>query len=214
MANMCFAKIFKKISDPHVTLQVIYRQKITPDFPVPAWQEDTYACQVLGRRIAAIKSLAHGDNPSLYQHQIYLTLRVETTGTILDTGTATLADLIIKETAIINAALLKLRGHAQSIENAWQSLSPLQHATENDLIMLLRETLHGESNKHGLFFREVTPERTPTRLAARMLSGTLAWELDGIGIGDDTWEVLSWSQQPARIFAGLMTVLMQIKAPL
>ncbi len=209
-----FAKIFKKISDPRVTFQIIFTQKISSNFPLPTWREDTYARQVLGRRITAIKSLAHGDNPSLYQRQIYLTLRVETAGTILNTGSASLADLISKETAIVNAALLKLRGYAQSIENSWQSLSPLRRATENELIMLLRDLLHGECDKHGLFFREVTPERTPTRLAKRMLNGTLAWERDGIGIGDDTWEVLSWSQQPAQIFAGLMTVLMQIKEPL
>ena len=209
-----FAKIFKKISDPRVTLQIIFDQKISPQFPLPTWPVDTFARKVLSKRISAIKAMANGDNPSLYCRKIYLTLRVDTAGTILNAGSATLADLIARETEIITATLRALRSYANTLEAALHPISSTIRMAESDLLILLRDTLHGKSAKHGVFFKKPEHERVPRRLSERVMNGSVEWQRDGIGVGNDTWEVISWSQQPTQIYTGMMTKLMQIKAPL
>lgn len=209
-----FAKIFKKITDPRVTLQIIFDQKISPQFTLPLWPADTYARKVLTRRIEAIQGLASGNCPSLYRRKIYLTLRVDTTDTILRTSNNALAEMITRETEIINEALITLRGYADTLEDALNSISLSTRMAESDLLMLLRDMLHGESLKHGVFFKKTERKCVPRRLAEQVMNGSLEWQRDGIGIGNDTWEVISWSQQPAHIYAGMMTKLMQIKEPL
>ena len=213
-----FSKIFKKIESTRVTFQFIFDQQISDDFSVPSWKEDTFARKVMNKRIAAIKSLAHspGDKPPLFKRRIYLTLRVECKDSILDSKEGELGALLEKETKILKECLIKLRDYVKTLEKSFsQSFGkPLRRLAELDLIDFLKLTLHESSKASAPFNLRSSPTADYERISSRVLNGSVEWEPSGIGVGADTWEALSWSAQPQQIYPGVMTRLMEIKAPL
>lgn len=213
-----FAKIFKKIESSRVTFQFIFDQQISEDFPAPEWDVDSYARKVMQKRVEAIKELARNpkDRPPLYRRKIYLTLRVECKESILSSNEGDLAQLLEKESEILHESLVTLRDYANTLEKSFLSsfAKPLQKLGEQDLVKLLRETLHGSENRSGVFFKDDRPRPEFERISSRVLNGSVEWDASGVGVGADTWEALSWSGQPQQIYPGVMTRLMEIKAPL
>lgn len=213
-----FAKIFKKIQSDRITFQFIFDQQISDDFPTPDWDEDTFARKVLGKRISAIKNLAKdpGDKPPLYRRKIYLTLRVDCKSSILEGGEGQLAELLEAESEILHECLVKLRDYSKTLEKGFQAGfgRPLKKLGEERLVRLLKDTLHGENDKNGVFFQEQQGTDDSGRIASKVLNGSIEWDASGVGVGNDTWEMLSWSGQPQQIYPGVMTKLMEVKAPL
>jgi hypothetical protein len=212
-----YSALFRMITDRRITFQVICDQKISDEFPLPKWDgRNTFARKALKKRIAKIKRLAvdPGDRPPLLQRRFYLTLRVERLPIKLQSE-ATLIEQLESRADNLKEAVQMLRDFSRSFEAMYFGRfgEPLKKSHGKTLAAILRDTLHGEDDKHGPFFSSQPDLVKDEPIRKQVLNGSVSWGRDFVGVGNDTWEMLSWSSQPTSIYAGLMTSLLQIKGP-
>ncbi|RYZ90538.1 MAG: hypothetical protein EOP04_03620 [Proteobacteria bacterium] len=206
--------LFRMITSRRITFQVIFDQKVSDDFVRPQWNADTFARKAMRKRIKAIKQLAKdpGDRPHLIKRSYNVTLRIERLPRKLETESNLEAQLQ-KDADNLREAVLTLRDVARSFENMYLARfsETLKRCSTSDLVYFLRDTLHAEADKLGTFFEKEPLIFKDERISRQVLNGSISWDKDCVGVGRDTWEVISWSSQPTRIYPGLMTKILQVK---
>lgn len=209
-------KIFEAVSGPRFTFQFIYDCSPSPSITgIDQWSEPTtFPQKVLMERIKFISSLANdpGDRPRLVQRSCKVFLRIETNQKVSSKGLKKQSahdQQFLEQAEIMAEAVTALKDNAKILEDVLQSCAKLKlsRGTPDDFITFLRKDLSGSTSKvNGL-----DPKR---RIGDQIVNGHLEWNNDGIEIGSDTWEVLSWSDQPNVKFDGMLTELLKIDAPI
>lgn len=213
-----FAILFRMIVSRRVTFQVIFDQSFSDDFPLPKWDgRMTFARKAMKKRIAAIKRLATdaGDRPPLLKRRYFLTLRMERLPLKL-VSESSLADQLDSQAENLREAVIKLRDFARSFESMYVARfnEPLKRSRGEVLAAFVRSTLHAESQKHGPYHSTNPNLNSREPIRKQLLNGSLSWDRECVGVGDDTWEMISWGAQPGSIYPGMMTRLLKIQGPI
>ncbi len=210
-----FSQLFRMIVSRRLTFQVIFDQRLSDEFPLPKWDErQTFARKAMKKRIAAIKRLAKdsGDRPALVERRYYLTLRVERLPMKLE-AQPTLAAQLEAQAENLREAVIRLRDFARSFENMYIARfgEHLKRCGAEATVGLLRSTLHGEAEKRGLFHAPKPDFNRREPIKKQVLNGSISWDRECVGVGADSWEMISWGAQPGSVYPGMMTRLLRIK---
>lgn len=210
-------KIFEKLVDERLTLQVYFQKEISDEFVLPEWDQEpnTFARRVIKERTLKIKALKNGE-PELQKISTYLFLRLDSREQLTKSNKISLFDKIKEGINTVNEDIVVLQNHARTIENGFLSRlgEELIPQKSKAMILLLRKLLHGKHDQVGKYFEKVELNEDHERIADHILQGSMRWDIGAIGIGEDCLEVLSWSTLPHSIYPGLMSSLLQIKGEL
>lgn len=218
LSQIC--KVFEMVSGSRVTLQFIFDSRSSERFVEPEWSDSpqTFAQRVAKHRIGEIKKLAfdEGDKLKLMRRRVFLTLRVELKAS--GARKRNLEAQIYEKTDLLTEAVHRLRDHSNIIEDLIESQCKMgvRNLTRDEVVFFLRDSLHDMKTRAdgSSYFKEQDNHNPYDRLSRSMINGHVRWSGDAVGVGQDTWEVMSWSGQANQVFDGMMTELLKVDQPI
>ena len=211
------AEIFDKIRDDEVSFQVIFDSEPSPAFEVPAYlrRPKTAAGKILADRVQFVRSLADSprDRLQLTSRRVFLTMRLACAQSL---------------PSQLSAGGSELENAAAQLQTGDKRLSQLAGEVEYSLdqagigarlidgqgiLSLLRATLHSTSERRTSAMLKPEPPSSSRRLGSQIMRDFTDVTPAAIGVGDDSWEVCSWLDQPPQVFSGMWARLLEITVP-
>lgn len=210
----CLEAIIRELKDPLVTLQFIFLAEPSSEeveraeLSLPV--EGVKAAQrVAIERLKHLASFKDRKKEPLMLRSLYLTLTVQGKST---GGGKDLIRASHEEGLNFKKDLNRLRDIANSIEEAMGLDFPAQNIHGNDFKTILRKIIHDKSEfiDEPVLFNELGKDGTVKECLRNFVNFTP----HGVGVGGDTWEVLSWASQPeGETSKTLMVKLLELTRP-
>jgi hypothetical protein len=107
-----------------------------------------------------------------------------------------------------------LTGALQTLEDGLSSAGfSFSQGCPQSLVIFLRDTLHSYTTRNGLSALHNLPLREDASLSSQALYDTLEATPNAIGMGEDTWQMVSLQALPSSTFFGEMTDLLRLPFP-
>lgn len=206
------------IVDPDVVFQVISESRPGWTFEGPSWltTPETTAQDVVAHRVEAIRSRAGRDAPAArtMARKVYLTLRLQ--GSALKSRWRFLPESVDasldRRARALAERVARLAEHAQVVEDGLMSAGwQIRRCDASAVLELLRVPWHDEDAlQQGAATLPFNPER---RLAEQVATGFCRMAPHGVQVGRDTWEAISWLDQPPQVYFGLFALLLELRTP-
>ena len=207
-------KIFEKLVSKSLSIQVYFVKENSSQFNLPKYYDSpqNYAQKVVKNRIDSFKD-PNSSAPDLINLDIYICMRLDPSYYRRLFGNKELTASLGEEIRLFNEDLSNLRVMAETLENGYTAKlgEDLERVGAGELIYFLRKILHQKEGQSGNFFKKDASHSSQVKISETLLKGSIEWRKDAIGVGDDTYEVMSWQTQPYSIYPGLMNFLLQIK---
>lgn len=171
---------------------------------------------ILSNRIEYIQNISLNKNSpiKLMHRKVYLTVRYARQNNFA------LKSFVERNSSELESESLEFACISQSISQICRTIEyNLTHAgisfkvlNQNEFLFHFRDIFHStESRKSNTTLRSQYQEN-------KILSGQILKEFieitpNAIGVGDDTWEVLSWIDQPSTVYTGLTTKFLSLQTP-
>lgn len=207
------------IVDPDVVFQVILDSRPSFDFDRPAWwpSMETPAREFVGRRVDAISARSGTDAPALrtMRRRLYLTLRVEGQAVAkrrFSLMRESVEQAIGRQSVALGLLVARLNEHAQVVEEGLNAVGWAYARCEGpDVLDLLRSQWNDVSTlTDGAGSLPYNPEG---RLRDQVCRGHVRMAPEAVQVGDDTWECVSWLEQPTQVYHGLFSSLLELACP-
>lgn len=212
--------IVQQVVDPAVVFQVITEVRPARRIAGPAWRVAPVgpAQKVVAQRLAFMEGRAEADAPAVraMDRRIYLTLRVE--GTALKVARfswwpESVERAVERQAGAVETLLAQLGEHAQVVEEGLSAVGWRWKRCGGDALLTL---LRGQWNDAGMLDGDSAaslPYNPEVRLREQVGRGTVRMAPRAVEVGTDTWEALSWLEQPPHVYHGLFAVLLQLGVP-
>lgn len=212
---------FSMVTSNDVSFQILFSSRPSKEFKKPSYftRSKTFAQKVMTNRMKMIEKQAKSKQNRLKKIDIYLTLRVETSQRLgLDDTNVHISFAEIESmTHLIENSLANLREFSDLIEKHFESKAklPLIRCSQGELVKLLRDKFHSESYKQSSKFCTEDPSKAVSeRISDQVLNGNVEWSSDGIAVGEDLVECISWGAQPNKRYLGMMSELLKAELPI
>jgi hypothetical protein len=223
------ARVFDALAEPDQVVQLLFDA-------APAWEVDkpaylqheqalTVAQEVLDHRLRHIEMLAAGavlgrSEFRTMQRQLHLTLRMAGIDrkpglkAALQRGLLGVAAAEEEAARQFLAAVRRLLDAGSQLEDGLETLgfAPVP-CGGTEVLALLRRAWHDEDElvENPCVRRPYDPDR---RLGSQVLKSFVQQNRAGVQVGRDSWELISWMEQPQQVPMGLFSLLLGFGLPL
>lgn len=223
------ARVFECLTDADQVLQLVYDAE-------PAWKVErpaylagdgprTVAQEVVAHRIDHVEALAEGvvlgrSAFRTMRRELFLTLRMRGfdrepgLAASLKRGFLGVAEAEEEAGRLFLEAVQRLLDVGLQLEEGLEALELApKPCGGTEVLQLLRRVWHDEAERldNPCVGHAYDPSR---RLGDQVAKGWVRQNRPGVQVGSDTWEVVSWMEQPSVVSFGLFSLLMGIGLPL
>jgi hypothetical protein len=210
------AEIMEKVRSPEATFQIIFDAEPSHEIEAPANIKApiTSAEKIIAARIEATEQLGSTllHKLRLMKRKVYLSIRLSDTRSIATrsilNGNESELEAEAKE---LSERAQKLKQHCDEIEyNLGHAGVAFRALTGGEFLSLVRATLHDTRERAESELLKREEPRTDTPLREQILRNFCEFTPHAVGVGNDTWEVASWIDQPPTVYAGMCARLLEI----
>jgi hypothetical protein len=223
------ARVFDALTEPDQVVQLLFDAAPSWEVDKPAYLQpdgpQTVAQEVLDYRIRHVEMLAAGallgrSEFRTMQRQLHLTLRMAGMDrkpglkAALQRGLLGVAAAEEEAARQFLAAVRRLLDAGLQLEEGLETLGLAPTPCGGtEVLTLLRRAWHDEDElvANPCVRRPYDPDR---RLGAQVCKGFVQQNRAGVQVGRDTWEVISWMEQPQQVPMGLFSLLLGFGLPL
>lgn len=219
------AKVLGCLQERDMVAQLIFEVEPAWEIPARPGKADNAAGEVVAARVQHIESLAAGRalGRSAFRtlrRRLFLTLRAdglqreESVGDLMKRALLGVAESQEERHRVFAEQLQRLLALGLQLEDGMDALGfQPQRCGPDPLLQLLRWPWHDERSRRGdpALRRSYDPDRT---VRSQIPRGFVRQHRAGVQVGDDSWEVLSWLEQPRHVPHALFTLLLGVAVPL
>ena len=203
------ARALGDIRHPEASLQVIWDSE--PSRGIEGLSPgDTSAQRILAERLRRVADLGKNprENLTLMKRRVYVTLRLGR-GESLAVTFSNEAERVKRRNQEHMDQLCSLARELEyGLSHAGLTLTILGGA---DILSHVQAVLHDQEVRSYQSLPSYSPGRA---LNKSLLSDFVSLTSHGIGVGQDTWEVASWADQPPATYAGIFSRLLEMDHPM
>ena len=208
-----FSNLFNFQSDD-VALQVIFDSNLESksEFANTFCSDSSIAEYILNKRIHTLLSENNLNKP--LKRKVFLTLRLANKG-LMSLEKISSGDHSETEAEIRNFNEIKrtLTQYSQEIEyNLKHADIKFKTVEVDEFIYNLRETFHSLDSIKSNDCLKTKYDEDKT-ISSQILKGFIEATPNAIGVEKDTWEVLSWIDQPPSVYHGMMSKILMLDLP-
>jgi len=203
-------EVLNELQNDQLTFQFIYSSEPSDeDIVIPESVAESFPEKIAVKRKIHLKSLCSSLPDSLMKRKIYLTMCLE--GSSRDNALS-IEHAVHDQSDTFQKDIYALREKADTVESLLNKSFYFKNTDPSSLLNFLRSLFHSKDVN-----KDLTPVQFPDsgNFKNKIMRDFCEFNPDSIGVGQDTWEVLSWAGQPeGEVSKAAMVRLLSIKTPL
>lgn len=213
------AEIVEKVRAADATFQFVFDAEPSAEVLVPEniAAPTSAAEKIIAARIEATQELSREPlhKLRLMKRRVFLTLRLSDTRSIVARSVLAQGETELDaEAKVLAERAQKLKQYCDEIEYNLAHAGVGYTALDGKAFLaFLRSTFHDTRERAESELLKAEEPRADKPLREQALRGFCELTPHAVGVGNDTWEVASWSDQPPTVYTGLCARLLEIDVP-